>query len=157
MADTRNSDELVVSYRFLLRVEGAFDVAIKGIRPFAKENEYEYIQEGGLNDYVHFKRKAITKPFTLQLERYVPTDFYDPLPNGTELLLPLLLFCGKNNGKSFSFSNLSRVYMFTGCEVMNKEVGPFDAEKSGLLTEIITIGYHQNFALDLSLFSGGTG
>jgi hypothetical protein len=82
----------------MLRVDGAFDVPLKSVRAFSRENEYDYIQEGGMNDYVYMRRKPISKPFTLQVERYVATDFNDPLSNGTELLLPLMLFVGKNTG-----------------------------------------------------------
>ncbi len=140
--------ELLPSFRFILRVEGAFDVALKSIRPFTKENEYEQIEEGGMNDYVHMKRKHVTKPHTLQIERYLTEDFYDPIPNGTAFVLPLLLFVGGNNAESFSWSP-RRAYVFFGAQVLNKEIGGFDAEKSGLLTETVTIAYHQLYMMDI--------
>ncbi len=135
------------SFRFILRVEGAFDVALKSIRPFTKENEYEQIEEGGLNDYVYMKRKHVTKPHTLQVERYLTQSFYDPIPNGTAFVLPLMLFVGGNHAQKFSWSP-RRTYVFFGAQVLNKEIGGFDAEKSGLLTETITIAYHQMYMLD---------
>ena len=78
-----------VNFDFMLRVEGVFDLPCRAVRAFQRENEYEYIQEGGLNDYVHMRRKPISKPFTFQVERYVGTDILDPLANGTELLADL--------------------------------------------------------------------
>jgi len=116
----------LTNFRFMLRVDGAFDVPLKSVRAFSRENEYDYIQEGGMNDYVYMRRKPISKPFTLQVERYVATDFNDPLSNGTELLLPLMLFVGKNTGGSIDFG---RYYFFTGAVVMSKEYGGLDAER----------------------------
>ena len=43
----------VPSYNFMLRVEALIDLPCKSIKAFSKEMEYELIQEGGLNDYVH--------------------------------------------------------------------------------------------------------
>ena len=71
-----------VNFNFLLRVEGIYDLPCRSVHVFQKENEYELIQEGGLNDYVHMRRKPISKPFTFQVERYVGTDILDPLANG---------------------------------------------------------------------------
>lgn len=138
---------VVPAYRFLLRVEGVQDVPLKAIRPFVKENEYETIVEGGLNDYVHLRRKQVTKPFQLVAERYVSQDFYDPLPNGMEFLLPLMLFVGQADAQDFDFMPV-RTYVFTGCTLMNKEVSGFDAEKSGLLTETLTIAYSTSYTID---------
>lgn len=135
------------SFRFVMRVEAAFDVPLKSIRPFTKENEYEQIEEGGMNDYVVMKRKHVTKPHTLQIERYLTDSFYDPMPNGTAFVLPLLLFVGGNNADNFAWAP-RRTYVFFGAQVLNKEIGGFDAEKSGLLTETITIAYHQMYMMD---------
>ena len=63
-----------VAYAFALQVEAAFFLPLKAVRVFTKENEFDYYQEGGLNDYVHMLRKPITKPFTFQVERYVGVD-----------------------------------------------------------------------------------
>ena len=135
------------NFRFVLRVEAAFDVPLKSIRPFTKENEYEQIEEGGMNDYVVMKRKHVTKPHTLQIERYLTDSFYDPMPNGTAFVLPLLLFVGGNNADNFAWAP-RRTYVFFGAQVLNKEIGGFDAEKSGILTETITIAYHQMYMMD---------
>ncbi len=147
--------ELLPSFRFVLRVEGAFDVALKAIRPFTKENEFEQIEEGGMNDYVHLKRKHVTKPHTIQIERYLTEDFYDPIPNGTAFVLPLLLFVGDNSAEEFGWSP-RRTYVFFGAQVLNKEIGGFDAEKSGLLTETVTIAYHQLYMMDTPGTSSAT-
>ncbi len=142
-----SDDQIVPAYRFLLRVEGFQDVPLRSIRPFSKENEYEYIAEGGLNDYVHTVRKPASKPFTLVVERYISQKFIDPLTNGMQMVLPVILFIGNADAQKFDFKPV-RTYIFTGCVVMNKEVGGFDAEKSGLLTETVTIGYENSFALN---------
>ena len=156
--DTKNGYEedrwsILPNFRFVFRVEGAFDVALKSIRPFTKENEFEQIEEGGMNDYVHIKRKHVTKPHTIQVERYLTDSFYDPMPNGTAFALPLLLFVGGNRGTKEAKVEFTwapeRVYVFFGAQVMNKEIGGFDAEKSGLLTETITIAYHQLYMMDI--------
>ena len=139
--------DILPSFRFILRVEAGFDVPLKSIRPFMKENEYENIEEGGMNDYVTVKRKHVTKPHTLQVERYLTDKFYDPMPNGTAFVLPLLLFIGGNNADSFGWAP-RRTYVFFGAQVLNKEIGGFDAERSGLLTETITIAYHQMYMMD---------
>lgn len=139
--------DYISNFNFMLRVDGAFDVPLKSVRAFTRENEYEFIQEGGLNDYVHIKRKGITKPYTLVCERYIPTQINDPLSNGTELTLPLMLFVGKNVGGKFDASNAGRYYVFTGAVIMSKEYGGLDAEHSGLLTETVTIGYKRMFCI----------
>ena len=137
----------VVNFNFMLRVEAVMDVPCKSVRAFTKENEYEYIQEGGLNDYVHMRRKPISKPFTFQVERYVATDYIDPLPNGAELILPLLLFVS-HEGNNFLPEAVSRCYTFTGCTVTAKEYGALSSEQSGLLVETTTIAYHQLLVID---------
>lgn len=139
----------LVNFNFMLRVEAVTDVPCKSVHSFTKNNEYEYIQEGGLNDYVHMKRKPISQPFTFRVERYVGVDYIDPLPNGTELLLPLLLFVSRKPG-DFA-GDVIRCYTFTGCTVMGKEYGELSAESSGLLTEITTIAYREILVLDIPL------
>jgi hypothetical protein len=57
--------------------------------------EYELIQEGGVNDYVHMRRKPISRPFTLEIERYTGIDYFDPLPTGLDLVLPLIVFVSR--------------------------------------------------------------
>ncbi len=139
----------ITAFNFVLEVEGVYFLALKSVRAFTKENEYEYIREGGVNDYVHMKRKPISKPFTFQIERYVGTErFLDPLANGTELILPLILYVYRHASRagiteSGSPAWPSRIYTFTGCTVMSKEYGGLDAEKSGLVTETTTIAYRE--------------
>ena len=141
----------VPSFNFALEVEAMFLMPLKAVRVFTKENEFEYYQEGGLNDYVHMLRKPISKPFTFQVERYVGTDFnasfMDPIAMGTEFILPVVLYvihrpAGKS-GDSFSFTNATRAYIFTGCTVISKEYGELNAERSGLLTDVTTISYRE--------------
>ena len=87
MADITTENNLVlnqgksplVGYNFMLRVEGIYDLPCKSVHAFSRELEYDFIQEGGLNDYVHMLRKPISKPFTLEVERYVGVDYVDPL------------------------------------------------------------------------------
>ncbi|MCR5431659.1 MAG: hypothetical protein K6E95_03785 [Lachnospiraceae bacterium] len=123
------------------------DIPCKSVSAFTKENEYEYIKEGGLNDYVHMKRKPISKPFTFTVERYVtPSYLVDPLALGAEMILPVLLFVSRYGN---DFDVISRTYTFTGCTVISKEFGSLNAEKSGLLTESVTIAYREMLVFDL--------
>ncbi len=134
------------SFNFMLRVEGLYDLPCRSIKVFHRENEYEMIQEGGLNDYVHMRRKPISKPFTFQVERYVGSDVLDPLANGTDLTLPILLIITRY--LTYEEAMMVRTYAFTGCTVMSKEYGELNAEKSGLLTEVTTVGYREMLCLD---------
>ena len=155
----------VPSFNFALEVEAVFFMPLKAVRVFTKENEFEYYQEGGLNDYVHMLRKPISKPFTFQVERYVGTDFnasfMDPIAMGTELILPVVLYvahrtAGKS-GDDFSFTNSTRAYIFTGCTVISKEYGELNAERSGLLTDVTTISYKELMVMNTldPLLEGG--
>ncbi len=140
--------EPVIHFSFMLRVEGIYDLPCKSIKSFHRENEFEYIQEGGLNDYVHLRRKPITKPFTFQVERYVGVDWIDPMPMGTEIILPVILFVNKYRFSNASFKP-ARTYAFTGCTVIAKDYGELDAEHSGLLTETTTIAYREMVCVDI--------
>jgi len=145
----------VPSFNFALEVEAMFFMPLKAVRVFTKENEFEYYQEGGLNDYVHMLRKPISKPFTFQVERYVgvsaTTDFnasfMDPIAMGTELILPVVLYVthlpAGDSGDNFRPTNTTRAYIFTGCTVISKEYGELNAERSGLLTDVTTISYRE--------------
>ena len=138
---TRNTgSHPVIGYSFMLRVEGVYDLPCRAVRGFQKENEFEYIQEGGMNDYVHIKRKPISKPFTFKVERYVGIDLIDPLPLGSEPVLPIILFV---NACAFPSLKPVRTYTFTGCTVIAKDYGELDAEKSGLVVETTTIAYRE--------------
>ena len=136
----------VINFAFMLRVEGVFDLPCKAVKGIQRENEFDYIQEGGLNDYVHLKRKAITKPNTFQVQRYVGVNWVDPMPLGTELLLPLILFV---NNRTFPDFKPVRNYVFTGCTVIAKDYGELNAEVSGLLVETVTIAYREMVCLDI--------
>lgn len=144
-------------FSFVLRVEGIFDLPCRAIKNLRRENEFDYIQEGGVNDYVHIKRKAISKPFTFQVERYVGSDnllgfgqgasismtnVIDPLPLGAELVLPVMLFVYKD------MSTIGRTYVFTGCTVIAKDYGELNAEKSELVVDTITIAFREMICLD---------
>lgn len=133
------------AYSFILRVEAAIDVPCRAVRNLRRENEFDYIQEGGLNDYVHLRRKPISKPFSFQVERYAGTDYVDPLTLGTELALPVLLFVYDRPGQVV---NVHRTYTFTGCTVTAKDYGELNAEKSGLLVETTTIAFQEMICVD---------
>ena len=138
----------LVNFNFMLRVELAVDLPCKSVRAFSRELEYDYIQEGGLNDYVHMRRKPITRPFTLEIERYVGVDYLDPLPLGTDLTLPVLLFVSRNHDQ-FIPGVVARTYVFTGCTVMKKTYGDLVADQSGLLVETTTLGYREMLCVDI--------
>lgn len=135
-----------VNFHFMLRVEGLIDLPCKAVRAFQRENEYELIQEGGLNDYVHMRRKPISKPFTIQVERYIGVDILDPLPLGSDMVLPLVLYV--NRYQIYGSFYPVRTYLFTGCTVMSKEYGELNAEKSGLMTEVTTIAYREMICME---------
>ncbi len=132
----------LVNFNFMLRVEGVFDLPCKAVHGFKRDLEYEYIQEGGINDYIHLRRKPITKPFTFTVERYAAVDRlgYDPLQEGAELVLPLQLFVSRYAG---GFDVTRRVYLFTGCTVISKEYGELNAEQSGLVVDRTVIAYRE--------------
>ena len=138
----------LVNFNFMLRVELLFDLPCKSVRAFTREMEYDYIQEGGLNDYVHMRRKPITKPFILEVERYVGVDYVDPMPLGGDLALPLLLFVGRAPNQFIPFM-VARTYVFTGCTVMKKVYGDLVGDQSGLLVETTTIGYREMLVVDI--------
>ena len=138
----------LVNFNFMLRVELVMDLPCKSVRAFERELEYDYIQEGGLNDYVHMRRKPISSPYTLEIERYVGVDYIDPLPLGADLTLPLMLFVSRVPDQ-FVVGVVARTYIFTGCTVMKKSYGDLVAEESGLLVETTTIGYREMLCVDI--------
>ncbi|MBR3910996.1 MAG: hypothetical protein IKJ54_06830, partial [Anaerotignum sp.] len=145
---------VLVNYNYMLRVEGIYDLPCKAVHSFTKENEFEYVQEGGLNDYVHMLRKPITKPFTFTVERYVGTDPIPPLPLGAELVLPVILMVSPFPDR---FDISKRTFVFTGCTVMSKTFGELNAEKSGILTETIVIGYREMVEVTIPVHIGEDG
>lgn len=146
----------LVNFNFMLRVEMAYDLPCKGVRAFSRELEYDYIQEGGLNDYVHMRRKPITKPFTLEVDRYVGVDYLDPLPLGADLVLPVMLFVSRNHDQ-FIPGVVARTYVFTGCTVMKKTYGDLVADQPGLLVETTTLGYREMLCVDIPWSEVGDG
>lgn len=138
----------ITAFNFVLEVEAIYFLPLRSIKGFTKENEFEYIREGGVNDYVHMKRKPISKPFTFQVEKYVGTErFLDPLALGTELILPLLLYVYRHKARQGLSESApaypARIYIFTGCTVISKEYGELNAEQSSILTETTTIAYRE--------------
>lgn len=144
----------LVNFNFMLRVELAIDVPCKSVRAFQRELEFDQIQEGGLNDYVHLRRKPITKPFTLEIERYVGTDYFDPLPLGAELVLPVLLFVSRSPAQ-FIPGVTARTYVFHGCTVMKKTYGDLVADQPGILVETTTIAYREMLCVDVPWSKAG--
>ena len=138
----------LVGHNFMLRVELLFDLPCKSVKAFTREMEYELIQEGGLNDYVHMRRKPISKPFTFEVERYVGVDYIDPMPVGAQLTLPVLLFVSRYQGQ-FIPGIVARTFVFTGCTVIKKVYGELNAERSDLMTETTTIAYNEMLCVDL--------
>ena len=138
----------LVNFNFMLRVELMFDLPCRSVRAFQRELEYDYVQEGGLNDYVHMLRKPISRPFTLEVERYVGVDYVDPLPLGADLVLPIMLFVSRTHDQ-FIPGVVARTYVFTGCTVMKKTYGDLVADQSGLLVETTTIGYREMLCVDI--------
>ncbi len=143
-----NGTSVLPKFNFVLRVEGAINVPCKAIKNLRRENEFEYIQEGGLNDYVHMKRKPISKPFTFQVERYAGIDIVDPLALGTELVLPLLLLVYDRPDMGNLGVDAHRYYAFTGCTVTAKDYGDLDSENSGLVLETTTIAFREMVCID---------
>jgi len=143
------------NFNFWLLVEGVMSVPLKSVHAFQKVNQYERIKEGGVNDYVTIKRSPIQEPHQLVVERYMMSSIADPLANGAELTMPLVLGI-EHTSKSWSdSSHAARYYAFTGCTVMSKEYGELNAERSGLATEVITIGYKMMYVVPNLLSLGG--
>lgn len=136
----------LINYNFLLRVDGINDIPCKSVRGFSREYEYEYIREGGVNDYVHIRRKPSQKPDSIQIERYVDDTLID---NNTlrvgNVFQSMLLFVSMYPGE---FENAKRIYSFTGGVVTRVEYGELSAEKGGLLTEIVTIQFETMICTD---------
>lgn len=144
------ADDLITSYSFSLLVDGITNVPLRSVKAFKREAEFEYVQEGGLNDYVHMLRKGVTKPFVFQVEKYADTSTgAETLPVGYEATLPMLLMI--YDGRNITSNMPIRTYAFTGAVVMSKEYGELNAERSGILTETITIGYRELMCVNSDL------
>lgn len=145
-----NANDMITAYSFSLLVDGVTNVPVRSVKAFKKEAEFEYIQEGGLNDYVHMLRKGVTKPFIFQVERYADTSVaLETLPVGYEATLPMLLMI--YDGRNITSNMPIRTYAFTGAVVMAKEYGELNSERSGLLTETVTIGYRELMCINSDL------
>lgn len=127
----RAENSVIPNMNFRLTLDG-IQIPCKSIQSFQQEKEQEYIQEGGLNGYVHIRPKPASKPSTLQIERYMTEQFRDDLPNGKILKGYLMLEVGER----FQF-------IFKGCTVTGKSYGTLDAERNGILVETTTISYEQ--------------
>ncbi|MBQ9631977.1 MAG: hypothetical protein IJV04_03565, partial [Lachnospiraceae bacterium] len=146
MAETESIfKDIIPAFRFMIVVNGFQEIPLKSVRAFTREFEYDFIQEGGINDYVHIIRKQATKPFTLQVERYATPDNEDPISEGTVFQLPMQLVIGENDGTTF---RRKRTYILLWPRVLNKEIGALDAERSGLLIETVTFAYSHMILLN---------
>lgn len=130
----------LANFNFLLRVEGTYDIPCKSVKGINQEAEYEYIQEGGLNDRVHIRKKQQSKPYTFQVERYVGTPYEDIFIPDRIFDMPILLMVSRYQEY---FLKPSRIYKFSGCRVISKDYGQFQSEQSGFLTESVTIAYEK--------------
>lgn len=130
----------LAAYNFILRVEAMYDLPCKRVTGISQEREYEYIQEGGVNDYVHIVEKPASKPFSFQVERYVGADYVDPLTLGVRLDMPVQLLINRTLGNQ---GKTELTLSFSGCVVTGKSYGEVDAEHSGLLLETTTIAYQK--------------
>ena len=59
----------IVGYNFMLRVEAVFDLPCKSVKAISRELEFDYVQEGGLNDYVHIRNKQRLHDYVLGSEK----------------------------------------------------------------------------------------
>lgn len=134
--------EALPAYNFVLRVEASIDLPCKSIRGIDYGLAYDYLQEGGLNDYVHILRKPVTEPYTFEVERYILRKPLDPLGLGTVFILPLILYVtqSRNADEEVGFS---RAFIFRGCTVIGKSYSEMNAERSELLVETSKIAYQE--------------
>ena len=130
----------LVNNNFVLRVDVNYDLPCRKISSIQMEEEYETIQEGGVNDYVHIRKKPASKPYTFQVERYVGEKYFDPLPLGRIVKDPIVLYISRYVN---DFKNAKYVITFRGCTVIGKTYGDLDAESSGLYIETTTIAFQQ--------------
>lgn len=133
------NNEMIMSMNFLLTMDRE-EIPCKSIHGFHREREQEYIQEGGMNDYVHLRPKPVSKPSTLEIERYVTADYKDYFPEGAVLAADIVLEVGKGN--SFTEGSSLRL-IFKGCTVTGKSYGELNAEKGGIFTETVTVSYQE--------------
>lgn len=130
----------LAAFNFILRVEAMYDLPCRRVTGISQEQEYEYIQEGGVNDYVHIVKKPVSKPYSFQVERYIGVDYVDPLALGARLDMPVQLLVNRTLGNQ---GKTELTLSFSGCVVTGKSYGEVDAEHSGLLLETTTIAYQR--------------
>lgn len=139
MLDNLFNTEPLVNYHFLLRVNAAMDVACKRVEAFASEAEFEYLQEGGVNEYVHMLKKPITTPKVIQIEYYANNNLVSAFSVGERMLIPMVLYIAKQANNIDT--NFAKQYIFSGCVVKKKTSGALDAEQSGLVTDTVEIAF----------------
>lgn len=145
--------EPLINYHFLLRVDALIDVACKSVQAFGNEAEFEYLQEGGVNDYVHMLKKPITSPKVLQIECYATSTVLNAFPLGTKMLTPMILYISKQ-AENIDI-NFAKQFIFTGCVVKKITNGELDAERSGLITNTIEIAFETVTAIPNPLVAQG--
>jgi hypothetical protein len=128
------------NYIFLLRVDALYDLPCTKVSGITQEKEYENIMEGGVNDYVQLREKPVSKPNTLQIERYIGENYFDPLPVGYQCTMPLVLYVGRYVR---DFNRAVITFTFSGATVISKKYGELDAEKGGLMSVTTEIAYQQ--------------
>lgn len=137
--------DILTNFNFLLRVDGVYDLPCKKIGGIHMEQEFETIQEGGVNDYVQLRKKPVSRPYTFEVERYVCSGYVDPLPLGKQPEMPIILYVSRYAN---DFTNPSRTFVFSGCTVTQKNYGDMEAGNAGLMTETMTIAYQTLFVED---------
>lgn len=128
----------LINNNFLLRVDAVYDLPCRKISGIKQEKEYENITQGGVNDYVYLREKQVQKPQMLQIERYIGVGFFDPLPVGKQLSMPIVLYVSRYAN---DFKKPKQTFTFYGCTVTSKSYSDLDAESSGLMIETTQIAY----------------
>lgn len=134
------ANQPLVRNHFLLRVDAIYDIPCYKVSGIKDEIEYETIQSGGANDYVYLRKKPVSKQNSFTVERYIGTDFFDPLSVGRALVIPVVLYVSRFQN---AFAAPKLTFTFWGCTVTEKSYGELDSESSGLMTVTTTICYQR--------------